>query len=443
MTAFYIRTSILIALLFFPATGFAESLVIGLSPYQEKEAATAQVKSTLQFLTDVLKPGDSALVFDAWHIRTLGMFTVPNKSAYRHPKAKLQANRQVVKALLTFAKQAREPQGNNEPSVSGALRLPQALRFIGENYPAIQESDLILLGSPIYDDPKEKDFSMTGNHIPGDGHLIHARSDTPYGIKGQDTLLNKRRVHIGFADERWKRDDHHGYFVKRFWDVFIQRQGGALSTFTSDLPTLLGRVKAKSPAPTQTYEMQDTDKLEMILLRPPVVRDELSIYERPLTTTPLALDILRQAPNVEIGLTWECGECDLDLYARNGASSEPLSYLNKHTPAGHFWKDWIRSPLGNAYETVTYHTPVDVEQLFLAANFYGGHAPDGVKGELRISLNGQTYAKRFHLQAIKGNGGEKREETLEAGIPASAHWLVFNPLAVIGGFVEAPVLSRR
>ena len=200
---------------------------------------------------------------------------------------------------------AHVPKGSNEPSIVEAIRLPQALRFIGENYPAVKESDLIILGSPIYDDPKEKEYSMIQNVIPGDGHFAHARNVTPYGIKGQEALLSKQRVHLGFGDDRWMRDDHHGYFVKRFWTLFVERQRGVFSTFTSDLPTLFERVKAKSPAAQHSYEVQNTDKLEMIILRPPVVKHDTSIYERPLATTPLASDLVSQAPNVEIGLTWE------------------------------------------------------------------------------------------------------------------------------------------
>lgn len=444
MKAFYLCSLPLLVLLGMPAPASARDMAIGLSPYQEPGAATAQVKSVLQFLTETLEPGDSCFIFDAYHIQSLGTFTVPNKSAYRNPKAKLQANRQVVGTMLKFAKASRKPQGGSEPSVIGAIRLPQALRFIGMNYPAAQPSDLILLGSPIYDDPKEKGFTMTRNHIPGDGHFIHSRSNTPYGIKGQASLLSKRRVHLGYSDESWKQDDHHGYFVHRFWTLFVEGQGGALSTFTSDLPTLFQRVKDQAASPRHEYKAEKSDKLEMILLRPPTVKRQASIYERPLTTVPLTSEIVRQAPNVEVGITWECGGCDLDLYGQMAPQATALSFLHTKSPEGQYFKDWTRSPRAtNGYETLAYHVPVNLKALFLAVNFYGGDAPGGVTGEIRISLDGQTYGKSFHLPAQEGNGGDGRRETLATRQATSPHWLVINPLEVVGVQDKNPALAQR
>lgn len=423
---------------------WAHDLIVGLSPYQEAKRADAQVKATLQFLTDTLQPGQSALVIDAYHIRTLGMFTVPNKSVYRHAKAKLQANRQVVGAMLNFAKTARTPQGGTEPSIPGAIRLPQALAFVGQNYPAKGKAQVVLLGSPLFDDPAEHGFSMSQGRIPGDGHLTHGRAQTPYGIKGQENLLAQWNIHLGFPDESWRRNDHHGYYVQRFWTLHIEGQGGKLATFTGDLPTLWQRVQSHASPPAHTFTVEDTDKLEMIILKPRVVKDTASIYERPITQTPLATEHIHQAPNIEIGLSWDCGGCDLDLYAQNGHGEAALSFLNKETASGVFYKDMVRSPRAiNGFETIAYQVPVNLAKLVLAVNFYGGSAANGVRGELRLSLNGQTYAKPFHVQASEGNKGQGREETLNSRQAASAHWLVINPLEVIGQPSDGQALAQK
>ncbi|MDR4468472.1 MAG: hypothetical protein MRJ68_09265 [Nitrospira sp.] len=425
-----------------PAQG--RDLAIGLSPYQETDAAQRQVKSVLQFLTETLESGESALLFDAYRIHTLGTFTVPNNPAYRHPKAKIQANRQTVAALLAFAKAAKAPQGESEPGVIGAIRLPQALAFLGTNYPSSQESDIMLLGSPIYDDPSEKQFSMRRNYIPGDGHLRKSRATTPYGIKGQDALLAKHRVHLGYPDERWKHGDHHVYHVLRFWTLYIEGQGGKLVTFTGDMTTLFERVKSKAPAPQHTYKAETTDKLEMIQLRPPSVERRATIYERPLSETPVSPQALDRAENVEVGITWECGRCDLDLYGQSDPQATALSYLNTQTPEGEYFRDWTRSPrASNGYETLAFRVPVDLGTMLLAVNFYQGSSPGGVKGELRISLNGKTYAQAFHLPASGGNSGAGRQQTLSLRRAVNEHWLVIDPLAVLGRTKDrAPLASR-
>ena len=435
--------SVFIVLLVMAKPVTARDMVLGLSPYVETSVADSQIKSVLQFLTEAMEPGDSCFVFDAYRIQSLGTFVVPDKPAYRHPKAKIQANRSLVAALFQFAKSARRPQGGNEPLINGAIRLPQALRFIGTNYPVIQDADLIILGSPIYDDPNEKAFTMRQNHIPGDGHLTKARNVTPYGIRGDNSLLAKRRVHLLFSDE-WKQDDHHAYFVHRFWTLFIELQGGQLSSFTNDTPTLFQRLKTNAPSPKHGYKLEATDKLEMILLRPPTVKLRTSIYERSLSTTTVPSDILRQASNVEVGITWECGGCDLDLYGQLAPERQALSFLTTQTSEGQYFKDWTSSPRAtNGYETLAYHVPVDLKTLLLAVNFFYGQSPGGVRGELRISINGQTYAKPFHIPAQEGNGGLGRQQTLTSHRASNAQWLVINPLEVLGIRASQTLVSQR
>ncbi len=422
---------------------YARDLAIGFSPFVDPVAAERQVKSVLQFLTDILEPGDSCFLFDAYRIQSLGAFVVPSNPAYRHPKAKINYNKQVVNALLQFASVARKPQGGMEPSVIGAIRMPQALQFIGANYPTTQDSDVILLGSPLYDDPKDKIFTMSKYRIPGDGHLTNNRSNTPYGIKGQTSLLTKRTVHLAFPNEDWRQGDQHGYFVQRFWTLFIEGQGGQLSTFTRDLPTMFQRVKAKAPTPKHDYKPELTDKLEMILLRPPVVKQQTSIYERPLSTSPLDSELVRQASNVEVGITWECGGCDLDLYGQREPGASTLWFLNPQAADGQYFKDFTTSPRSaNGYETLAFHVPVDLRTLLVAVNFYNGRSPGGVKGEIRISMNGQTYAKTFHLTAKEGNGGLGRDETLTARRATNSQWLVIDPLEIIRNKPSQSIVSR-
>lgn len=436
--------SFVLALFGISGQASARDMAIGFSPHLEAGVAEVQINAVLKFLAETLEPGDRCILFDAYHVQTIGTFTVPDKAVYRQPKAKIQANRQAVGAMIQFARAAKKPQGESEPSVVGAIRLPQALRFIGQDYPVIQDADVILLGSPIYDDPKEQAFTMRLNHVPGDGHLTKARSATPYGIKGQESLLAKRRVHLGFPDDRWKQDDHHSYFVQRFWTLFVEGQGGQLSSFTHDLPTLFQRVKSNVPSAKHDYKIEPTDKLEMILMRPPTVKQQISIYERPLTTTPLPPSVLRQASRVEVGITWECGGCDLDLYGQREPGATTIWFLSTQNKDGQYFRDFRTSPRSaNGYETLAFHVPVDLNQLLLAVNFYNGSSPGGVKGEVRISLNGQTYAMPFHVLAQEGNGGVGRQETLIARRAMNAAWLVIDPLEVLGLLTPSAIVSQR
>jgi len=424
---------IVVHLLFTGTPVEAREFMVGLSPFQKPSAAKQQIKSVIGFLVEILEPGDRAWLFDAYHQTSLGQFAVPNKSIYANPKAKLGANRQAVANLLKFAKEAREPKGRDQPSLMGAVRLPQFLRFIGENYPTTTEMDVIVLGNPLFSDPSDKPFSMAQFSIPGDGHFSHDRRDTPFGLKGQRSLLTKRRVHLGFPDESWKRDDHHGFYVQRFWALFIEQQGGVLATFTHDIGTLYQRIKTRAPVPKHSYELEKTDKLEMILLRSREVKHHTSLFERPLSTTPVTPGWETQLNNLSIAITWDDPQSDLDLYVQHGSHTKPLYYLNTETAEGKYYKDFMNSPRAtNGYETVSFFQPVNVNELIVAINFFGGLAQESVTGEVRISLDGQTFARKFEIKAKKGNHGKGREETLARRKPANPQWIVIDPLSVVG-----------
>lgn len=179
-------------------------------------------------------------------------------------------------------------------------------------------------------------------------------------------------------------------------------------------------------------------------MRPPTVKQQTSIYERPLSTTPVPANVLRQASHLEVGITWECGGCDLDLYGLREPGAKAIWFLSTQTKDGQYFRDFRTSPRSaNGYETLAFHVPVDFNHLLLAVNFYNGSSPGGVKGEMRISLNGQTYAMPFHVIAHEGNGGVGRQETLTARRAHNAAWLVIDPMEVLGNRAPSTVVSQR
>lgn len=423
----------IMVLIVLPSVLSARDLVIGLSPFQEPSAAKAQAKAVLQFLTDTVQPGELALLVDAYHITSLGVFAVPNKPFYANPKAKVGANRQVVATLLAFAKAAHLPNGGSDPVVRGAIRLPSFLRFIGENHPASIESDVIVLGHPLYDDPKQPEFSMV-ERIPGDGHFSHTRRDTPFGTKGQEVLLIHRRLHWALPDESWQKDGHHGFYVERFWRVYLAQQGGRLATFSHDLSTVLSRAARGATPLSQDDVLEPTTKLEMIRLgRPPVVKQKTSIYDRKLSQDSLPLAQLQKAQHVEIGITWAQPQVDLDLHARPRSDAPVLSYRQTQSRDGTYYKDFTSSPrVTNGYETIAFNVPLKMQELLIAVNYFGGRTDEPVTGELRLSLNDRTYAHPFVITATEGNDGRGGEATIESGKAANTQWLIIDPLPILG-----------
>lgn len=410
----------------------ANPLVIGLSPYQEQVTATKQAKQVILFLSEVLEPGDSALILDAYNLSTIGTFSIPDKPAYRNPKAKVGANRAAVASLLAFGKAAKAPQAGDLSLVSGSIRLPQFVAHVGGQVASGKETQVLVWGNPLYSVPEEPQFSMKVGHIPNDGHLLHSRKDTPFGTKGRDKLLANVQVHLGTGDH-WRLNDQHGYLVQRFWTLYLERQGGALASFTSDTATLFRRVKDQAPAPPHDFVLEPSDKLEMNLFRYKVDKEEISIYERPVSTQPVSPALARKAEGVEIGLSWDCPSCDLDVHAQAHPQAQVLNFINTSTPEGQYFKDFTSSPRPTqGYETIAYRVPVDLTKLRLAINFFGGAVSKNIEVELRISFQGLTYMQRYQVAARTGNKGVGRESTFRSGKPANLNWIVIDPLQVVG-----------
>lgn len=404
-----------------PALAHSRNFVIAFSPNQPATDAKAQTAHALQFLV-TLEPGDSAILLDGFHLKTLGTFTVPAGAAYASPKARLGANRAAAGTLMNFAKNAR--------GSSASVRLPQLLRHVAATYAAAAPVDVIVFGSPLYDDPNEPEFSMAGGLIPSDGHLKTSRAKSPFGAADNPKALANLRVHLAYGDEALMQSDRHRYFVERFWTLFTQMQGGALTTFTADRQALFARVRGAALPTAQPFTLDASTKLEMIRLR--AESAAVPIYERPVTRASLPVHLWRSTGPVQIGLTWDCGACDLDLYARPRADAPVLYFGNSTSPDGTYWKDIRQSPRARSgYETIEFYGPLDLRALQVAINFYEGHAPEGVNGELRLSLEGRTYAAGFRIAATTGNGGNGIASALQSGRAPSPQVVLIDPLTVI------------
>lgn len=416
--------AIVLFALFCTSSAQAKELVIALSPFQQQADAKAQAGALLKFLT-ALEAGDRAVLMDGYNLKTIGTFTVPKGNAYKSPKARLRANSAAVNSLLDFAKAT----GSEQPA--GSLRLPQLLRFVAENIQPLSALDVIVLGSPLYIDPAEAEYSMADALVPSDAHLLASRRDSPYGAADDPALLSNVRVHVGFGGADTFVSDQHHNLIQRFWWLYVTLQGGQMISFVGDFPTLLSRVNGNA-APLKITEKPDpAAKIEMMRLRRTVIQQ--SLYERPLSTLPLAEGELRAAQKLEIGISWSCA-CDLDLYVQSTPGSAVLFYGNSETPEGIHVKDYVESTQNaGAYETIEYSVPVDLRRLRIAINFYGGNAPQGVRGEVRVGVNGQVYAAPFTISATTGNAGQGVMDDLRRGRASQAQTILISAQTIAQG----------
>lgn len=407
----------------------SRELVIAVSPYMDTAAAKGQSIEVLKFLTEQ-EPGDTAIILDGYNLTLLGEWNTPENPAYKSPKARLAVNRSAVAALLRFSGSATPPGGAGKPTVTGALRLPHLLRYIAANFPSADRQDVVILGSPLYEDLDTPALSMTQERFPGDGHLFSAPSTTPYGASGNSELLTNMWIHIGYGDNGMTGSDRHDEYILRYWTLFIEQQGGTLSSFVGNLPTLFRGIKRNAAPLKHDFSPERSDKLEMIRLAPVEVKE--SIFERPVTAAPLPAAKARRAERVQVGLSWDCA-CDLDLYAQAYPGATLLYYAQTTSPQGRYWKDYTHSPKSsNGQEVIAFGVPLDLRSLRLAVNVYSGSAPDGIEGEIRISIDGATYARAFRLEATTGNGGAGMPQMMQTGYTNNDQTVFINPLQVVG-----------
>ncbi|MCK4946170.1 MAG: hypothetical protein KAS59_07915, partial [Alphaproteobacteria bacterium] len=422
-------TAICLILLGLSADAQAKNLIIGLSPVLNKQDTRKQNMQVLHYLSENLEAGQEVLLFDAENRRYLGTFKKPVNKNYANIKALLQYNRSLISVL-------RAMNQTDHPALSegtkGSVKIPQFLTFLAQNYAPLKDTDIVILGSPIYVDLQTPAWDMRGGRYPGDGHFGMQFNQSIFSTSGKENYLKGARIHIGFSDKDWAINETYAYFVKRMWTLYIEAQGGVLSSFTDDKTTLWNRVNRSAKALPHNFKRDMTDKLEMFEM-PPASSKQVSIHARELTTILPTSDILRMAQNVEIGINWTCKKCDLDLYVRPHHAAKVLYFGHTKSELGLYHKDYTQSPKTvNGYETVTFTSTVDLNDTLIAINWYGGIALSGVTGEIRLAIGSKTYGLPFKITAKKGNAGNGRGQIIEFGKSANSNWLVISPEQILG-----------
>lgn len=426
---FIIVLSVLLSITF-SINASAKDTVIALSPYNGPDTLKAQAATTLEFAVEQ-HPGDRVIVIDGYTNKPIATISVPTDSRYASPKARLNKNRAALSALLAFSQQSLTVNTSGHPRVIGAVKLPELLRYAAQNYKGTEPLDVIVLGSALYDDPTEPAFSMAEGHFPGDGHINNgSRGQTPFAAKQIEGLMVGMRVHLAFNDALLA-NDRLNHFIQRFWTLFIEQQSGALVSFEPSMASVFERVKHGAKAPAHNYRLEATDKLEMIQSAP-VRIEHASIFDRDLSAAPLSQEQVNRANNLELGISWDCVECDLDIYSMPFPGGPVLYFGNKQTPHGRYWKDYQRSPdTVKGFETIAYQVPLDLSAVITAINFYGGDAPSGVTGEFRIAVDGQTYAAPFEISAKEGHGAKAMEEVMRNQQTNHAQTILIDVLDIV------------
>jgi hypothetical protein len=388
----------------------AHAFVIGLSPFLEQSTKDEVYRGVVRLLVEDL-PLDSTLsIYDAFNLKTVTQVTLPNQRAFNSAKTRANQFAPAVRDLKAFlaAEHARPAQA--ELKFQAALRLPQFYDFLAEKSASSGDAvNLLLLGSPLYEDAKEPGFSMVNGFFPSDGHLAASRENSVYGLVDNTNALPGLLVHWVYFGDPWVNDLYKEK-ISRFWALFLQERGARLVTFSSDLPTGLSGFHSTPPegmASARSWSLTPGEtKLEML-------RISRSVEVADWLTRGSLSDTAQRPPAVmvgsmKIGIRW-LDNIDLDLYATPHRGAETLFFQHPRSPEGYYYKDHRSSP-GKEYEFIEFETPVDIRQVEAFVNFYQGWCEGGPRGEVRIEFNGQIYGAPFFISASKGNRGRAGED---------------------------------
>ena len=377
---------------------------------------------------NTVKPGEQALIFDAYNVKLIGTFKVPNKTSYSNPRAKLQANGALLKELKTFIEGS-----NAQESRIGSIDLPRLLRTVRENYQSDKDRSFIVLGSPLYDNPLTPSLSMLDGHVPNDGHIASGIAKSPFGTRALSGSLQGMDVHVGLItnEDDWAVSKRHAYAVERFWTLTSERHGASMAYFGDDLETLFKVASQDASDRRHAAPLGKTGKRFMIQFKPDGGRTG-SLYDVEPKSKPPSPPVWKSASNVKIAVRWSCEACDLDVHVRPTKTSEVISFTKTKTSDGQLYKDFTLSPANNGFETVKLNGSFDLSEVLVGINFYGGSVSSStVKGEVRVAIGDDVWATPFSINTKFGNKGGGLEELMEQGAAPNPNWIKIDLVEVI------------
>lgn len=372
--------------------------------------------------------GDAVTVFDPSAGLRIATFSVseemansPNVNARTTWLLKQQPN-EVMKAKRFLL----------EKSVStGAgdfVRWVRSLEMRKSEFANVTRVAGIFLGTPLVTSPEA--YSMQ-NRYPSDAFLFLQDANLLTTI-GKDKALSNIDVHVvhsaALSEFSERNRDFHQNKLKRFYGLFVSQMNGNLASFGGSADHLRNIVST-------TYSKQnwgDADKsstkpIIFEVISPTLERQDegrqKNLWDGRIDKNPNAPN--QQSATFDMGITWN-QNVDLDIYVMPVGDIE-LSY--KQTSGakykGRFVKDIMSRPGTNGFETVVYESAVPLKSIQVYVNHYSGNSTTQIEGELRVRIDGATYAKKFILNSVVGTLGRGNRDQ-------NAGWLKIDLAQVLG-----------
>src|SRR6266404_9414095 len=209
--------------------------IIGISPCLPRSVKDDIYRNIIRLLVEDLPLNSSLEVYDALDLKTIARVDLPNARVFESPKTRANQFGPAIRNLKLFLARAQPGSTNSHSRCEGAIRLPQFLDFVAQRpSTSSSELELLLIGSPLYEDSKEPRFSMVEGYFPSDGHLQASRESSVFGFTGDTDIIPRMTVHWVYTGDPWISELHKEK-VTRFWTLYLERRGARMAAFASDL----------------------------------------------------------------------------------------------------------------------------------------------------------------------------------------------------------------
>ncbi|MEP0175032.1 MAG: hypothetical protein ABJH28_10240 [Paraglaciecola sp.] len=383
----------------------ASDIALVISPYHSPDNGKVIFKTAYNVFKG-LELGDTLIVYNGNDASIVATLDVPNRPAFEYEKVRAKANKAELGKLKSFTSSL-----NQGKRTLGAMDTPRVLADIARFQPNV--SDIMLMGSALYDNPHHKQMDMTQSGVPSDGVVSASAASSVFGTKGRHYLRGKR-IHW-VLPEPLNNSLHHEA-VMRFSHVYIHALGGDLVSFTTNHTAVTQLLLNKATPLDFIYTLDKSGVLEMRIIQEASVntRTEPQNIQRVnvQTTAPVATSY-----PVTLGIEWEGEGVDLDIYAQP-QGGQVLYFGQTQSKQGVHVKD---QRTGNNNSTRFYERidlkPVDINTLKVAINIYDAPPSESeLRGILRINYQRQSYQTPFTFKlAHGGNRGADINQTLSIG----------------------------
>lgn len=406
----------------------ANDTLVVLSPVMGNQQAKQSYKS-IRGVYFNLSPNSSLTVINGMTGKTLMYIKLPDKDAYNDPKAKYNFEPFRWIELKKFFK-AMPLSSNGIQATSGQLDIPRLMNQV-ERYQGI--SELIIIGSPLYDIATNPKMSMKSELVPSDGYLLNTARNNVFRTQGFEARLTNIRMHWLLFDALPRQV--HNDAVQRFWHHYLARQGASLVSFNNDVELMLRLYKTKAPAMALPDRLATKSKLEMQAIED--ISVSINLYDSPISKAILPLETVVGKQVVTVGISWQSPKVDFDIHAKP-LQGERLYFEHQTSTQGQFYKGKIQHTKDTTrHETIVFHVPINTKRLLLALNLYSidGDLKLPITGEIRIKLQEQVYAHPFYFQVNNGNLGADTETAIKTG-QATAYTKLFRIKDIIAQSVD-------